>query len=255
MAKSKTDASKNPVLAINIQRLKQVQMTARVIGTTPLYSHAMAVKAQRTLLLGGGRKTAAERVDIKHDPEHEYRSCCYLLAAGPTLLGMPAAAIKKAMATAAIVTPGIKRTEVERLLYIPGSRISIWGKPFLKMDVVRSADMARTPDIRTRAFLPQWVAEFELRYIAPQLNAGGVIALLANGGMVAGIGDNRQEQGNETYGTFEPVTDDSEAAFATIQQDGGRAIQQAAYDEPEYADEETAALMEMVRGERLRRAA
>ena len=62
------------------------------------------------------------------------------------------------MATAALETAGVNKTSVNRLVSLPQDKINIWGKPYLKIDVVRSADMNRTPDIRTRAFLPNWCA-------------------------------------------------------------------------------------------------
>ena len=114
----------------------------------------MSAKAKRTLLIGGKRKTAAEKALIKHDPESEFCETIYKMRGGETLLGMPAPAIKGAMSQAALETPGVTKTSVKRLIFIPEDKIRIWGKPYLRMDVVRSADMAKTPDIRTRAFLP-----------------------------------------------------------------------------------------------------
>ena len=54
---------------LHIEALKRGRITLRLIGETPLYFNAMSVKAKRTLLLGGGKKTAAEKKEIKHDPE------------------------------------------------------------------------------------------------------------------------------------------------------------------------------------------
>jgi hypothetical protein len=256
MAKSTTKTTKGehaePV-EIAIERLKQARMLVRIIGTMPLYIHAMSVKAQRSLLLGGGRKTAAERREIKHNPEQEFRDSCYRIASGPTLLGMPAPAPKGAMAVAALVTPGVKKTEVERLIFIPHQMVPVWGKPLLKMDVVRSADQNRTPDIRTRAFLPEWVSEFEIRFVAPNFSSHSVASLVANAGVVCGIGDNRQEKGSGSFGTFDLVTEEREADFERIKAAGGREVQQAAYDAPEAADIETRELLDMVKSERLRR--
>lgn len=246
--------AKTDTIEINIQRIKQGHLVARIIGTTPLYLNAMSAKARRSLLLGGGKKTAAEKVQIKHNPEQEFRDSCYKSQTGPTLICMPAPAVKSAMATAALVTPGMKKTDVQRLVFLPQQFIPIWGRPLLKMDVVRSADMNRTPDIRTRAFLAEWCSEVEIRFATPNLSAVGVVTLLANAGVVAGIGDFRQEKGRGSFGTFEPLMDESNEAFDTIKRIG-RADQQAALDEPEMADAETAELMEMVVGERLRRAA
>ena len=58
---------------LQIDALKQGRVTLRMIGQTPFYFNAMSVKAKRSLLLGGGKKTASEKKELKHDPEQEFR--------------------------------------------------------------------------------------------------------------------------------------------------------------------------------------
>ncbi len=242
---------------LRIDALKQGRVTLRMIGTTPLYFNAMSAKAKRTFLLGGGKKTAAEKKDMKHVPEEEFRDSVYRAETGPTLLCFPAPGVKGAMSTAALETPGVTKTSVQRLIFLPEQRIKIWGKPFLKMDVVRSADMNKTPDIRTRAFLPRWCAEVDIAFVTPTLSVHSVVSLLSNAGVIVGIGDFRQEKGRGSYGTFSVAGDDlgdSAEYWAEVTAEG-RDVQQAALDFPEAADEETADLMEILQDERIRRAA
>lgn len=242
---------------LQIDALKQGRVTLRMIGTTPLYFNAMSAKAKRTLLIGGGKKTAAEKKELKHDPEQEFRDSVYRQPSGPTLLGFPAPGVKGAMATAALETPGVTKTSVQRLIFLPQQRINIWGKPFLKMDVVRSADMNRTPDIRTRAFLPRWCAEVDIAFVTPTLSVHSVVSLLSNAGVIVGIGDFRQEKGRGSYGTFAVAGDDLgdwSDYWADVTAEG-RAVQEAAMADPEFADEETADLIEMLQDERVKRAA
>lgn len=242
---------------LHIDALKQGRVTLRMIGTTPLYFNAMSAKAKRTLLIGGGKKTAAEKKELKHDPEQEYRDSIYRQAAGETLLCFPAPGVKGAMATAALETPGVTKSSVQRLIFLPQQRINVWGKPYLKMDVVRSADMNKTPDVRTRAFLPRWCAEVDIAYVSPTLSAHAVVSLLQNAGVIVGIGDFRQEKGRGSYGTFAVAgTDmgDWKAIWDEVAAEG-REVQQAAIDSPEMADEDTADLMAMLLEERDRRAA
>lgn len=242
---------------LHIDALKQGRVTLRMIGTTPLYFNAMSAKAKRTLLIGGGKKTAAEKKELKHDPEQEFRDSVYRQPGGPTLLGFPAPGVKGAMATAALETPGVTKTSVQRLIFLPQQRINIWGKPFLKMDVVRSADMNKTPDVRTRAFLPRWCAEVDIAFVTPTLSVHSVVSLLANAGVIVGIGDFRQEKGRGSYGTFAVAGDDLgdwSDHWSEVTSEG-RAVQEAAMAEPEFADDETAELMAMLDDERLRRAA
>lgn len=242
---------------LHIDALKQGRVTLRMIGTTPLYFNAMSAKAKRTLLIGGGKKTAAEKKELKHDPEQEFRDSVYRQPGGPTLLGFPAPGVKGAMATAALETPGVTKTSVQRLIFLPQQRVNIWGKPLLKMDVVRSADMNKTPDVRTRAFLPRWCAEVDIAFVTPTLSVHSVVSLLANAGVIVGIGDFRQEKGRGSYGTFAVAGDDlgDWSDYWSDVTAEGRAVQEAAMAEPEFADEETEELMAMLDDERLRRAA
>lgn len=246
-------ATKKAPVAAAIEELDQREMTVRIIGTTPMYFNRMAEKARRALFIGGGKKTAAEKKAIKHEPELEYRSSVYRINTGPTLLGFPAPAIKGAMATAALETGGVTKTSVNRLIYLPDERIKIWGIPQLKCDVVRSADMNKTPDIRTRAYLPEWASEFRIRFVQPTLNPVSVTSLLVNAGIVCGIGDFRIEKGKGSYGGFRIVSEENEAGMAEfnrIVSEQGRDAQEYALQHPDYADEDTNELMQMMLQER-----
>ena len=59
---------------LSIKRLNQHSLKLRMIGRTPLYFNSMSAKAQRDLLIGAKKKTAAEKQLIKHNPENEFRS-------------------------------------------------------------------------------------------------------------------------------------------------------------------------------------
>jgi len=243
---------------IHIDPIKQGRATMRMIGTSPLYFNAMSLKVKQTLLLGGGKKTAAQRQELKHDPEREFRDSIYQQAKGETLLCFPAPGVKGAMATAALATAGITKTSVQRLIFLPQQMINIWGRPYLKMDVVRSADMNKTPDVRTRAFLPRWCAEVDIAYAMPTLSAYSIASLLQNAGVICGIGDFRQEKGKGGYGTFAVAGSkdmgDWQAHWDEITQDA-REVQQDAMDHPASADHETEQLMAILIGEKARRAA
>tara|TARA_Y100000114_G_scaffold21791_1_gene17568 strand:+ start:4542 stop:5273 length:732 start_codon:yes stop_codon:yes gene_type:complete len=243
---------------MEIHALKQGHIKLRMIGQTPMYFNSMGAKAWRDLLVGGGKKTAAQKKDIKHNPEAEFRDSVYKKETGDTYLCFPAAGVKGAMATAALETGGITKTSVQRLIFLPESHIQIWGKPFLKMDIVRSADMNKTPDVRTRAYLPQWCAEVTVKYVVPTLSAHSIVSLLSNAGTIVGIGDFRQEKGRGSYGTFavsgaEDMGDYQEIWDEITKED--REVQKLAMEQPICADEQTAELMQYLQEERLRRAA
>ncbi|MGR3495224.1 hypothetical protein [Citreimonas sp.] len=244
--------------ALHIDALKQGRVTLRMIGTTGFYFNAMSAKAKRSLLIGGAKKTAAEKRELKHNPEEEFRDSIYRLPDGDTLLGFPAPGVKAAMATAALETAGVTKTSVNRLIFLPEQKIRIWGRPFLKMDVVRSADMNRTPDVRTRAFLPRWCAQVDIAFVQPTLSVYSIVSLLSNAGVVCGIGDFRQEKGKGSYGTFavsgSEDMGDMQAEWDSITAEG-REAQIEAMDNPACADQDTLDLMELLEDERKRRAA
>ena len=241
--------------SLQIDALKQGRVTLRMIGTTPLYYNAMSLKVKHTLQAGGAKKTAAEKRELKHDPEQEFRESVYRQGQGETLLCFPAPGVKAAMATAALETAGVTKSSVNRLIFLPQQKINVWGRPLLKCDVVRSADMNKTPDIRTRAYLPRWCAEVQIAFVSPTLSVRSIVSLLANAGVVVGIGDFRQEKGKGSFGTFRVVGDaDSDAEWDEITQEG-RAVQQEALLSPECADDDTEELMDMFEAEVQRRAA
>ena len=251
--KAKTDASTNH---LQIHTLKQGRIKLRLMGTTPLYFNSMSSKSMRDLLIGAGKKTAAQKQHIKHNPEQEFRDSVYKKPHGDTLLCFPAPGVKGAMATAALETEGIKAASVRRLIFLPETHIQVWGKPQLKIDVVKSGDIKGTPDMRTRAYLPRWCAEVDIAYVQPTLSAHAIVSLLTNAGSIVGIGDFRQEKGKGSFGCFDVVTEDSMGKHQELWDElmlEGREVQQEALDNPKYVDDITQQLMEFIQEERARR--
>lgn len=231
---------------ITIDRISTGTLTVQIVGTSPLYFNSMSNKAKRTLLMPEvmSRKTRAERAsDFKHRPVEEFRGSVYSQANGETYLEMPSPAFKGSMMTAALDLPNVRKKEIGRLVWVEGYRVPIWGVPFLKMDVVRSADMNKTPDVRTRAFLPEWCSEITLSFMQPNLTAKSIINLLAAGGLISGVGDFRQEKGKGSFGQFRLVESREDPDFVRITSGGGRAEQIQAMNEATPFDEETAEML------------
>jgi hypothetical protein len=211
-------------------------------------------------LIGSAPKTTAEKREIKHNPEEEFRDSVYKKSHGKTHLYFPPAAIKQAMATAAIETKGVAKTNVQRLIFLPELETEIYGRPYLKIDTVRMANINKTPDMRTRAYLPEWCAEINISFVQPTLSAVDVYTLLQNAGSIVGLVDFRQEKGRGAYGCFTvtgegmPNWKDHKEDWDRITQDGMIA-QQHALANPEYADEMTEELMGYLNEERARRMA
>ncbi len=237
--------AKPATTTLSIKPMDTRQIEVNLIGQGGMYMNSMSAKAMRDLLLGGKKKTAAERAStLKHNPRTEFASSAYYAAKdAPTMLGFPASGFKAAMAQAALVTDGIKKSDVQKLLYVVGDIAPIWGVPFLRMDVVRNSDINRTPDVRTRAFLPEFATTLTLRYTAPNFTQQSAVNLLVNAGIVCGIGDFRQEKGKGNFGLFRVVAAD-DPDLIRIKAEGDRAAQEAAMDAQTPYDQTTAELLD-----------
>lgn len=239
---------------ISILEISQGAVSFGIIGTTPLIFNRMSEKAKRSLLLPSGRKNEAEKAaNLKHDPIGEFRASVYRNPGDTpaTRLKFPTAAFKGAMETAALDLPGTKKTEIGRLVSMPQANVDIYGIPKLLMSVVRSADMNRTPDIRTRAILAEWACIVTVQFVQPKLQAKGIGNLMAAGGITAGIGDWRQEKGSGNHGMYRLVGLEA-ADFKRIVAAGGRKVQDAMLDRYQCYDEETDELLSWYSAEIIR---
>jgi hypothetical protein len=227
-------------------------VTLHIKGKTPFICNAPAEKARHELLLPR-KKTASERAtQLKHDPLLEYRNSayCHLGDQTATRVYFPAGGFKKSMMSAALETPGASKSSIARLLWVEGLNVDLYGVPKLLTSMTRSADFNRTPDIRTRAILPQWAARLTIAFISPRFNQQMVGNLLLAAGLMIGVGDWRQEKGSGSYGQFVLC---SEQEFNAIAEHGGREAQDAAFEHPAYYDGETQKLMEWFDEEVIRR--
>jgi hypothetical protein len=231
---------------ISIVAITEGHLTLTVRGRTPLILNRMSEKAKHTLLLPPGRKTAADKAaNLKHNPLEEFRASPYTIPGedSPTLIALPAVTFKAAMGTAALDLPGARKAEIGRLVFVEGEMIPIFGEPQLLMSVVRSADINRTPDIRTRCILPEWAAEITISYNEVKLRETAVANLLAAAGITAGVGDWRPEKGKGDKGKFDVVPVD-DARVEHVMKLWGRAAQKSAMRNPTAYDQESKDMLE-----------
>jgi hypothetical protein len=244
----------SPGTAVSEQEILELssgEASFAILGTSPLFFNRMAAKAKRSLLLGSSRKNAAERAaSIKHDPIAEFRDSIYRSSdkSAPTLLTFPASGLKGAMATAALDMPGSTKSATGRRIWVPGGEVSIWGIPELAMSVVRSADIGKTPDIRTRAILSSWCCQLTVRFVQPLVTPKQIFHLLSAGGIVCGIGDFRQEKGKGNSGQFR-ICDLDDPEFVHLQKHGGRAVQIQAMEDATPYDEDSQELLDFFHSE------
>jgi hypothetical protein len=227
--------------------------TVWIKGMTPLFYNAMSAKVKGELLLPKGRKTTAEKATtLKHDPIEEYRTSVYRrISTGATRLIFPATAFKNAAIGAVRhINAGVTMVQMKQLIWVVGDTVDVYGVPQMHMGVVRSADMNKTPDIRTRAILPEWCCCIKIQYVKPNLNETAVARLLEAGGMLNGVGDFRQEKGKGNYGQFQIANKED---CDGIMKSGGIKAQDAALASPEMYDAETEELFNWYKAERDRR--
>lgn len=248
MTAKKSDGS------IDVIEFRKTEIEFAILGTSPVILNRMSEKAMRVLLAPAGRKTAAEKQStMKHDPYAEFRASPYMIPdkSAPTLLAAIAPWFKKGISGAAI-DMGAKRTQIGRLVHVVGERLPLYGVPRLLMSVTRSADINRTPDVRTRAIVPEWACYVSVSFPTPVLNQQIIANLLAAAGQFQGVGDWRPEKGAGAYGQYEIVSRD-DPRFLRVIESGGRAAQADAMACPVAYDEETSDLLEWYGVEAARR--
>jgi hypothetical protein len=194
---------------ISVVTLVEGEMHFCILGTSPLVFNRLSEKAKRELLFPQKKTTASKAATMKHDPVAEFRASPYRMLdpEAPTLLAVLPTMFKQAMGTAALCTPGAKRTDIDRLVRVNWENLPCFGIPKLFCAITRSADMNRTPDVRTRAILPEWACKFSVRFEKPLLREQTIADLLSAAGRVAGICDWRQEKGSGSFGSFKLVSE------------------------------------------------
>jgi len=240
MATKKSDISE--VMILEVQK---GEMDFYILGTSPLIMNRMSMKVWHELLAPKGKKTAVEKASsLKHDPIQEFRDSPYRMPReqDPTLLAVMPTSFKNAMRTAALDTPGAKKAQIGRLVYVEGDLLPIYGTPKVFSAITRSADMNKTPDVRTRAILPEWACYLSVKFTKPILREQSIANLLAAAGFQSGIGDWRQEKGSGSYGSFKLVNV-NDKDFKRIVAQQGRKAQLEAMENPRPYNDETSELL------------
>lgn len=246
MATKKADPTE-----IMIMEVDQGQMDFFILGMTPLICNRMSQKTWYELLAPKGKKTAVEKASsLKHDPIQEFRDSPYRMPreVDPTLIAVMQTSFKNAMRTAALDTPGAKKAQIGRLVHVSAGNVEgtdllpIYGIPKVFSSITRSADMNKTPDVRTRAILPEWACYLRVKFTKPILREQSIANLLAAAGFQSGVGDWRQEKGSGSFGSFAIVRADNKD-FNRIVKQQGRAAQVEALANPRPFNDETSELL------------
>jgi hypothetical protein len=216
--------AKQESVELEVMEIVRGQVEFCVLGTSPLIFNRMSDKAQRELLLPKKKSARRSETSLKHDPIAEFHNAAIWLEGEKgknpnTLMALPSTAFKAAMMTAALDIPGLTKSSIGRMVYVDGENIEIYGTPKLLMSNVRSAGMNKTPDIRTRAIMPEWAARVSVTFVKPQFKEGAITNLMAAAGITAGVGDFRPEKGKGNCGQFKLVAE-SDKDFKRITKQG-----------------------------------
>lgn len=229
--------------AIDIIQIDQGKAEFCILGITPTITERMSRKAWEQLLFPKTKTKSERQGTLKHQPYEEFWESPYTLPDenAPTFLACLGAQFKGMLQGAAIDMPGVAKTQIKRLVTVDGNRLPLYGSPELMCSIVRSSDMNKTPDVRTRLIIPQWATRVTVTFTKPMLNAKAIANLMAAAGLTQGLGGWRPEKGSGSYGQFKivPPNDPDFVRVAKI----GRKAQIAAMLDPVYHDEETEDLM------------
>lgn len=244
---------------VTVSEIKMDEMQFNLLGITALMPHSASAHAKGQLLFPSPKKNAAERAtSMKHEPFDEYREAAYQFddnEAGATRLYMPAAAIKAAIRDVAIDMIGTKKAQIGRLTTVVGGKLPLYGVPCIHSMLVRSSDMNKTPDVRTLPALKRWaIPGVRVRFVNSLIKNTSMANLIANGGIIIGIGDGRPQHGYFDFGMWRCVPDD-DRELKEIMRLGGRKAQEAALADPEFYDLETEKLLRWFEAEKKRRSA
>jgi hypothetical protein len=253
---ARSAVKKERAVEIEVVEIEQTEADFFLIGSSPFICNRVAEKAKRELLFPRGTLTKAQKAaQLKHDPPQEFRDSAYTRRtnSGPTRVLMKATAIKGAVSQSAIDMPtDIARAQIDRLVYVVDEMIDIWGIPLLNMDVVRNSDIARTPDIRTRAKIFPWASRITLRFAVPMLSLQSISTLLRASGKICGIGDFRQQKGKGSNGLYE-VFHEPTSEWEAIVRSGGLIEQDEAFKNIVCSDPDSEDLLEWWQSEVKRR--
>lgn len=233
--------------AMDIQEISFGTVTFNLLGTSPLIVHRFSTKARQELLMPSRRKNAAERAQtLKHDPVKEFQECFYRTRGvkPQTFCHIPTGMISRAIADVAIDIPGATKSAIARLTSVTTPTLHLYGVPNLHMTMVRSSDINRTPDVRTRPIFEQWaIPGVTVKYMRGALTDKMVGNLLAAAGTLVGIGDWRPQRKGGSMGQFMLVPD-NDKDLKELMKAGGYHAQKEAWEEPDCYDDETLELLQ-----------
>jgi hypothetical protein len=176
------------------ERIDIKRISVRIVGDSPLITHAWSQKAKQ-MMLDKQMKKGTQAKEAK-DPERDYEESIYRLPDGGC--GFPAVGVK-ACAIRGAKGLGMVMSDTRAAFHIEGDLLTINGEPRPREDMVRVG--MGTADIRYRAEFPVWSIDLPIVYNARIVSAEQIVAMLDAGGFGTGIGEWRPEKDGQ-FGRF-----------------------------------------------------
>lgn len=210
---TKKDTAEVTIPALNIQ-----EVNVRLVGDTPLISHAWSEKA-KLMMLQKQTKKATTGKEIRR-PAVEFAESLYWITEKPNLsemtdeeaqkilaeylpkskFGFPTTAFKAAAIDAAFQQNVVnKKTTIRGAIHVIGELAEIDGVPAMREDMVRIG--MGTADLRYRAEFKTWSVTLPIRYNVNSVSLEQLVNFFNYGGFSNGVGDWRPAKGG-TYGAF-----------------------------------------------------
>lgn len=174
----------------------------RIVGDTPLISHAWDEKAKREMLEKQMKK--ASKGKEARNPFNEFVNSLYWLtdkSENPTMediqkakFGFPVVGFKAAAVSGGFRNGVVKNKTIPNgAFHIMGEFAEIEGTPEIREDMVRIG--MGTADLRYRGEFKTWATTLTIRYNANVMSMEQIINLFNIGGFGCGVGEWRAEKG------------------------------------------------------------
>lgn len=211
-------ATKKGTAEVTIPALNIQHVNIRIVGDTPLISHAWSEKAKLMMLQKQTQKATTGK-EVRR-PAVEFANSLYWLTEKPNLdnltddaaqkilaeylpkskFGFPTTAFKAAAIDAAYQQGLLnKKTTVRGAIHVIGEFVEIEGTPTPREDMVRIG--MGTADLRYRAEFKSWSVLLPIRYNVNSVSLEQIMNFFNYGGFSNGVGDWRPAKGG-TYGAF-----------------------------------------------------
>ena len=199
---------KNDATTVTIPAMDIREFDLRIVGDTPLISHAWDEKAKLMMLNKQMKKATTGRE--ARDPFAEFVTSLYWLSEKPEkptmedvqngTFGFPVIAFKAAAVDGGYQSGALdKKTTARGAFQIVGDMAVIEGIPEMREDMVRIG--MGTADLRYRGEFKTWATTLHIRYNARAMSLEQIINLFNIGGFACGVGEWRPSK-DGAFGTF-----------------------------------------------------